>query len=164
MKFFLANRQLGLYKFTPYKRGSKILVHIPGEINNYLINDFVYCGNLTPQGDMILGTNSGGCFIIDKNGKIISRINKSSGLQHNNVHEIYFDKDKNLWLALNNGISRCDISVPITMWNESLGLEGIIESIIRFNGIIYIATHQGIYYFENNQLKKYRTILLRPGI
>jgi PAS domain S-box-containing protein len=60
----------------------------------------------------------------------------------------------NLWLGLNNGISRCDISLPITSWNELTGLEGIVESIIRYEETIYIATLQGIYYIENNTVHK----------
>jgi PAS domain S-box-containing protein len=150
----LANRKHGLFRFKPGDNGKSRLIPIYGNANQFLIDEFVYCGNITPSGDLILGTNNGGCVIVDRNGNIKDKIDKSSGLQHNNVHSIYIDSDKNLWLALNNGISRCDISVPISYWNESVGVEGIIEAIIRFKGILYLATHQGIYLLENSQFKK----------
>ncbi|OFX87401.1 MAG: hypothetical protein A2W99_07105 [Bacteroidetes bacterium GWF2_33_16] len=150
----LANRKKGLYKYNTSPERKTHLLHIPSNANQFLIDEFVYCGNITPTGDIILGTNSGGCIIIDKKGRVKDKISKKSGLQHNNVHAIHIDKDKNLWLALNNGISRCDISVPISYWNESVGLEGIIEAIDRDKGILFLATHQGIYYFEDNQLNK----------
>jgi len=148
---FLANRTEGLFKYIP---ASNQLMPLTSAANPFLVDEFIYCGNITSNGDLILGTNNGGCIIINQEGKIKDKINKNSGLQHNNIHSIHIDENNNLWFALNNGISRCDISVPITHWNESIGLEGVIEAILRYNGVMYLATHQGIYYFKNNQLNK----------
>lgn len=150
----LANRKKGLYKYEPESAGENQLKPIISNANKILIDEFVNCGTISEDGKIILGTNNAGCIIVNNNGEIKEKIDKESGLQHNNVHAIYIDADKNLWLALNNGISRCDISAPITHWNESTGLEGIIESIIRYKGILFIATQQGIYYFKNNHLNK----------
>lgn len=49
-------------------------------------------------------TNLTGCIIIDKKGQIIQRISRKEGIQHNNVLSMMLDKDRNLWLGLDNGI------------------------------------------------------------
>jgi hypothetical protein len=57
------------------------------------------------SGDRIaLVTNLGGCFIIDKKGKYIQRFTKKEGIQNNNILSMLIDRDKNLWLGLDNGI------------------------------------------------------------
>ncbi len=51
-----------------------------------------------------LATNLAGCIIINKKGEIIQRFTKKEGIQNNNVQSVMLDKDKNLWLGLDNGI------------------------------------------------------------
>ncbi|WP_205508608.1 triple tyrosine motif-containing protein [Longitalea arenae] len=51
-----------------------------------------------------LNTNLGGCIIIDRKGNFIQRLSKNEGIQNNNVHSLFIDKDQNLWLGLDNGI------------------------------------------------------------
>ncbi len=55
-------------------------------------------------GRIALATNLGGCFIIDKQGRFIQRFTKKEGIQNNNVLSVLSDKDKNLWLGLDNGL------------------------------------------------------------
>jgi DNA-binding NarL/FixJ family response regulator len=51
-----------------------------------------------------INTNLSGCIIINKKGEFIQRISKHEGAQNNNVLSMLYDKDKNLWLGLDNGI------------------------------------------------------------
>ena len=150
---YLANRLNGLLKYSPENFGEHNLITVKSDANRFLIDELVYCGKIIANGDLILGTNNGGFIIVSNTGIVKTKINKDVGLQHNNVHAIHIDSDNNLWLALNNGVSRFDISTPITQWNESSGI-GIIESVIRYKETIYIATHQGIYYLKNNKVYK----------
>jgi hypothetical protein len=47
-----------------------------------------------------IATNIGGCFIIDRSGRLIQRLSKQDGLQTNNVLSVFVDKSKNLWFGL----------------------------------------------------------------
>ncbi|HEX6180528.1 MAG TPA: two-component regulator propeller domain-containing protein, partial [Chitinophagaceae bacterium] len=49
-------------------------------------------------------TNLSGCIVINKKGQIIQRLSKQEGIQNNNVLSMMLDKDRNLWLGLDNGI------------------------------------------------------------
>lgn len=58
---------------------------------------------LSPE-RIALSTNLAGCIIIDREGNFIQRLTKQEGIQNNNVRVGFSDRDKNLWLALDNGI------------------------------------------------------------
>ncbi len=52
-----------------------------------------------------IATYSGGCYIIDKSGNIIQQFSSKEGLYKDNVRRIFLDRNKNLWLGLNEGIN-----------------------------------------------------------
>lgn len=51
-----------------------------------------------------INTNLAGCIIINKKGEFVQKISKHEGIQNNNVLCMLYDRDKNLWLGLDNGI------------------------------------------------------------
>lgn len=53
---------------------------------------------------LAIGTNLAGCFIVNRQGRLIQRLSKQEGLQNNNVISLFADKRQNLWLGLDNGI------------------------------------------------------------
>ncbi len=103
-----------------------------------------------------VSTAGDGCIVVDKYGDIRYTINQATGIQTERIHSLYIDKQNNLWLATNNGISKVSISSPISFWDFKDGLDGNVESIIRFNGRLYIGTHQGVYYLHNGKVNKIR--------
>ncbi len=57
------------------------------------------------QGDRVaVSTSLSGCYIMSKSGELIQHLSKKEGIQNNNVLSSFLDKDKNLWLGLDNGI------------------------------------------------------------
>ena len=151
----LANRIKGLYTYNPDLEKGTRLKHIISDANKILINDFVFSGIVSKNKEVILGTNSGGCVIVNRNGEIISRITRETGILENKIHALFIDKDENLWLALDKGISRCDYFGPITYWNEKHGLEGTVEALIRFKETLYIGSLQGLFCLNNNKIHKF---------
>ncbi|MFC2104633.1 histidine kinase dimerization/phospho-acceptor domain-containing protein, partial [Bacteroidota bacterium] len=153
-EIILADRAKGLYTYNPASEKPTKLNNIVCDVNKFLTENFVNTGIVTRDEKIILGTNERGCLIINRQGDVLYNFTKNTGIRNNNVRTVYIDNMDNLWLGLNNGISQCDISLPITSWNELSGLEGIVESIIRYEETLYIATLQGIYYLENNKVQK----------
>nr|WP_068889016.1 triple tyrosine motif-containing protein [Pedobacter panaciterrae] len=92
------------------------------------------------------GTILNGLIIIDENGNIVQRINKSSGLQNNTVLSIYADDDQNLWTGLDNGIDRIELNSPLYFYFDKTGLFGTVYSSIIYKDIIYLGTNQGLFY------------------
>jgi PAS domain S-box-containing protein len=150
----LANRIRGLYTYEPESNKPEKLIHIVSSANQTLINDFVNSGIVTNDDNIILGTNSGGCIIVNIKGETLSRITDRTGIQDKNVHALFVDKNENLWLALNNGIVRCNITEPISYWSKPQGLDGTITSMIRYQGTLFIGSTQGLYNLQDNKICK----------
>ncbi|MCK4663226.1 MAG: SpoIIE family protein phosphatase [Bacteroidales bacterium] len=113
--------------------------------NDFLKNNKIYCGVKLDNKHFVLGTLQNGLIIIDNNGNIIKHINKKSGLKDNTIHYLYIDKQKNIWLALNNGISFITINSPFTFFNEKAGLHGLVFTSIVYNNNLYAGTSLGIF-------------------
>ncbi|NTE03039.1 transcriptional regulator [Agrobacterium tumefaciens] len=94
------------------------------------------------------GTILNGLIIIDENGGIIQKINKSSGLQNNTVLSLYADDEQNLWAGLDNGIDRIELNSPLYFYFDKTGQFGTVYSSIIFNNKIYLGTNQGLFYSE----------------
>ncbi len=65
----------------------------------------VYGSTFLDSGRIAIITNLAGCYIISTDGKIIQQISKLDGLLSNNIISVFQDKEKNLWLGLDNGIN-----------------------------------------------------------
>lgn len=92
------------------------------------------------------GTILNGVIIIDKEGNIIQRINKSSGLQNNTVLSLFADNAQNLWAGLDNGIDRIELNSPLSFFFDKTGAFGTVYSSIIYGDRIYLGTNQGLFY------------------
>jgi DNA-binding CsgD family transcriptional regulator len=92
------------------------------------------------------GTILNGLIIIDENGNVIQRINKSSGLQNNTVLSIFADDHQNLWTGLDNGIDRIELNSPLYSYFDKDGQFGTVYSSLIYKGNIYLGTNQGLFY------------------
>lgn len=91
------------------------------------------------------GTILNGLVIIDENGKVVQRINKTSGLQNNTILCLYADNEQNLWAGLDNGIDRIELNSPLYFYFDKVGQFGTVYSSIIFNNKIYLGTNQGLF-------------------
>ncbi|MEO8769222.1 MAG: triple tyrosine motif-containing protein [Ferruginibacter sp.] len=92
-----------------------------------------------------LVTNLDGCYIIDKKGNLVQKFSRKEGLQNNNILGIFLDKEKNLWLGLDNGIDFIAYNNAVKhiypdYYNEGSGYAATI-----FNNNLYIGTSNGLY-------------------
>ncbi|KQC02685.1 triple tyrosine motif-containing protein [Pedobacter sp. Hv1] len=151
----------GILSILPYKNNSFII----GTSKNGL---FIYDGqSFTPlnspanwflktyqlnNGVRILdkyyayGTILNGLIIIDENGKVVQRINKSSGLQNNTILSLYADNEQNLWAGLDNGIDRIELNSPLYFYFDKAGQFGTVYSSLIVKNKIYLGTNQGLFW------------------
>jgi ligand-binding sensor domain-containing protein/DNA-binding CsgD family transcriptional regulator len=115
------------------------------EASDFLIENFIFCGTQINKKHFAFGSIRNGVLIIDKNGKPVQQINQAKGLQNNTVLSIFADRDNNLWLGLDQGISFIEINSPITYYTYGKALPGTGYSSINANGSIYAGTNQGLF-------------------
>lgn len=106
-----------------------------------------YLSGATPVNDEHIAviTNLEGCFIIDKKGNLVQSFSTKEGLQNNNILDIYLDREKNIWLGLDNGIDFIAYNNAIKhVYSEYLNESSGYSSIIH-NNSLYIGTANGLY-------------------
>jgi len=115
------------------------------EIQSKLIYSSIQLSN----GSFVLGTISDGIYQIDKEGKLIAHINKENGLLNNTVLSVFEDRDNNVWLGLDNGISVVNFNSPFSEFNDTKGVVGQVYASKVFEDKLYIGTNQGLFFKEN---------------
>lgn len=128
-------------RITPF------VVDISLNLSQLIIN---YATRLT-NGLIALGTQNGGLIIINKQGALIYQFDQSSGLKDGTVNFIYEDLQGNLWLTLNNGISRIDLNSPFSRINDRLGLSGSGYAAYKTKTALYLGTNNGLYKYNKSK-------------
>jgi hypothetical protein len=110
----------------------------------------IYTGAVLPDGTVALATHGGGAVIFDPagSGSVRQVLDKTSGLKNDTVLDLFCDRQGGLWLALNNGIARMEMPAPLTFYDETSGLHGGSNAIIRHQNTLYVATDIGVFYLR----------------
>ena len=131
-------QQEGIYQwndegFTPWK----------SELDTYLKQNNFYSLAQDDE-NLYIGTIQKGLIIADKEGKIKIVIDRNRGLQNNTILSLTLDREKNLWLGLDNGIDFIELNsnVQYIGRNGSYG-SGYCSAIWKES--IYFGTNQGVF-------------------
>ncbi len=115
-------------------------------INNELTQLSVYDAIQLKDNNFVVGTISNGLVYFNSDGNILFNVNQSNGLINNTVLSVFEDADKNVWLALDNGISFINIDASIKVYKDQKGLLGSVYTSIIYNNTLYLGTNQGLFY------------------
>lgn len=148
-EILVATEKMG---FFLYDLETPFLKKFPTEIEEFIQNNGLYSSAKINRNLYAFAPFNGGIVIMNAEGKLIQFINETHGLQNNIVLNIFVDQNCNLWAALNKGISRIEISSPLTQFNELNGLKDMVLSIVRHDGRIYVGAMDGIFYLPEYQL------------
>jgi signal transduction histidine kinase/CheY-like chemotaxis protein len=139
-KILFGVRGQGLFLFD-----GETFVPFRTEIDEELKNATLYLpGAVLPNGHIALNTIGDGVFIIDREGRLIQRITKSTGLRDDFITYVYVDQEGALWIATSNGISRFEASSPFTFYDDRNGINSSVLSITRFKDRMYIGSEGGL--------------------
>jgi serine phosphatase RsbU (regulator of sigma subunit)/ligand-binding sensor domain-containing protein len=117
--------------------------------DDYLKKNEIYNAIFIDSSYISIGTWGGGIVLLRKDGSLVDILDKTNQLQDLVIQSQYLDRFNNLWLGLSNGISRIEIKSLQTCYNDINGLQGTVQSVCRFNGKIYAATSQGLFFLDN---------------
>ena len=139
----------GVYILTP---GKAVKLHSP--FMDQLATKNISASTMVNENHIAIATNLDGCHIIDKKGNLIRSFTRREGLQNNNILSVFLDKEKNLWLGLDNGIDFIAYNNAIKhIYPEYLN-EGSGYASYIYNNELYIGTSNGLYkvplYNEND--------------
>lgn len=115
------------------------------EANNFVLKNSSLGGVAINDKFIVINSVLDGIIICDKTGKIIQHINRKKGLQNNTVLSSFIDSKNNLWLGLDNGVAFVNENSPFTYFGFSYDLSSVYASVV-YNGNLYVATNQGLFY------------------
>jgi diguanylate cyclase (GGDEF)-like protein len=115
------------------------------EVDAELADAEVYDAIWLQNGTLAVGTLHGGLFILDRHGRLLTRVDKTSGLPDNTVFAMREDQQNGLWLGLDKGIARLRLSMEISHFGVNSGYEGGVIDTFRHAGSLYAGTTQGLF-------------------
>lgn len=118
--------------------------------NEYLIN---FSARLK-DGAIALATQNSGLFVIDREGALITHVDKEAGLMDLTINYIFEDNQNGLWLAMNNGIARVDLFSPFSLVDDRMGLEGSGYTAVKAGNKVYLGTNNGLFLWESGKISK----------
>ena len=141
-KILLATRTQGVWISSPQENNK---LHKPAgfkAVDKFLNQHSISCGTVLNHGLFALGTLSGGIIVFNSKGSIQTIYNTGSGLLNDVIGGLYYDNNKQLWAALDNGISLVQSNLPFQRFSTNNGLVGDPYSIDYFNNLLYVCTSQ----------------------
>lgn len=136
------------------------------QVNELVKKHQLYHSSVINKNYLAFGTIQNGLIVSDTAGNIISEINKERGILNNTVLSIGNDKQGNIWLGLDNGISVIKFNSPLTYIQNYFDI-GSGYTTARLGENFYIGTNQGLFYIKwtdfINPLKKKSDFQLIEG-
>lgn len=147
--------------FTLPRADGSILLGVPGqglirfdgctfepfetEADERLRRDVLYQAAPLADGGMALLTRHGGVYLLSAEGRLLRVIDEENGLPDRNAWAGFQDREGGLWVALNRGIARIDLSSPLTQFDADSGLLGMVIQLHRHEGVLHVATSMGVF-------------------
>ncbi|CAM4176154.1 triple tyrosine motif-containing protein [Gillisia hiemivivida] len=113
------------------------------EINNLKIVNNLVC----------VGTINNGLMVYNSEGLLKYVYNKKNGLANNTVLRQFLDDQNNLWLALDNGLSKIFLTKSVYAYNDKSGLLGTVYSIIDQGENLLVGSNHGVFSLLGTQLE-----------
>jgi serine phosphatase RsbU (regulator of sigma subunit) len=137
----------GVYTYN-YETGVIDSSFVQRKVFNKLKELQIYCGVRLMTGEIVYGTLTDGVVILDENGEMIGHWdNQNTDMQDNVVTALYANPEINseLWIVTAGTVTKAYVNLPFMQFSEKSGLDGSINSFIKFNSSLYIATDKGLF-------------------
>ncbi len=121
-------------------------------LNEALKSEVIITARFCQQNKLVVGTASKGVYIIQTNTGEYVNINRSNRLSNNSVLSIAVDKENDIWLGLDNGISHIEINSPFRIFSDHTGELGTVYSIAATDNGYLLGSNHGVFTYENKTL------------
>ena len=152
-KLYLITSKNGIFSYNKITHTlSRRQSIIDNELERETVNRVVKLSDST----FVLGTLNNGVYALKDDGTVLWKLNRDNGLYNNTILGLFNDKDKNLWVALDNGISYIQTGSPLSFFEPQHIRIGLVEDILVKDEKTYIATNQGVYTYSSERKSVYR--------
>lgn len=114
------------------------------EVSKRLKESFGYVGLNIQDNYYAFGTDNAGVLIINKEGELVQKIDKTTGLPDYQVYDLVMDASHNLWITQHGAINQVILNSPITTLDERHGVNGYVLYMSEYQGDYYVSTTTGM--------------------
>jgi DNA-binding CsgD family transcriptional regulator len=140
--YLLVSSENGIFEYNPEK--NTVLARETA-IDNRLKSGIANRAIKTADFTIVIGTLKEGVFAINRDGTQKWHLNHQNGLNNNTVLALFSDKESNIWVALDNGISYIQYNSGLSFFEPAEPQLGLVEDILLHHDNLYLATNHGIY-------------------
>ena len=97
------------------------------------------------DGTLAIGSLKSGMFYLDTAGRLVRILNEENGLRYNNIFLTLEDLQGGIWATHFKGISRIQISSPISFLNQVQDVGNVFDMLVHENSL-YVAGAAGVRY------------------
>ena len=144
--FLVVTQRSGIFTFN-----QKQPIPFEYALNEAILNETIYSSKQLADGSIMLGTIASGLIHLTADGNFDYEINQKKGLINNTVLAIYEDKNQNVWLGLDNGISAINTNTAFKVYTDNDGTIGSVYASAKVGDFIYLGTNQGLFYKNLNE-------------
>ena len=121
-------------------------------LNDALKKEIIITAKFINNNKLAIGTAFRGLYIIDLKNNSYSNISRNNALKNNSVLSISLDKEKDLWLGLDNGIAHIETNSPYQIFSDNSGILGSVYSLVNTENGYLIGSNHGVFKYENKKL------------
>src|SRR5262249_9239423 len=128
-----------------YLQEGKSFKRFPTEADALLLDAQPHSCKARPGGGWAVATDNEGAILLSQDGKLERIVDERSGLFGDQVSFAYPDREGGLWLAMVYGVARADVPSPLSFFDKSTGLRGVVSAITRHDDVLYAGTSAGLF-------------------
>ena len=137
---------IGTAKQGLYTLDETGIAPLDSEVTSYLAEHRLYTGTRLTANTFALSTLGGGVVIITGEGRLLRILEPGRELRGSIGNALTTGRDGQLWIAFhNNGVQRIDVLSSVTVFDDTHGLDGLIDSIHRIGETLYVGTGSGLF-------------------
>ncbi|MEO5775493.1 MAG: histidine kinase [Flavobacterium sp.] len=129
------------------------LIEWNNELNSILKKEIIITAKFIDEDRLAIGTAFKGLYIIDLKSNTHKNINRNNSLINNSVLCIGFDKENDLWLGLDNGISHVEINSPYTIFSDNTGVLGSVYALAAIENGYLLGSNHGVFKYQDKKLQ-----------
>lgn len=129
------------------------LIAWDNELNSILKKEIIITAKFIDNQRLAIGTAFKGLYIVDLKSNTHKNINRSNSLINNSVLCIGFDKENDLWLGLDNGISHVEINSPYTIFSDNTGVLGSVYTLAALKNGYLLGSNHGVFKYQDKKLQ-----------
>ena len=94
---------------------------------------------------LVFGSILNGVVFCDEKGRIQNHFNFSNGLKNNTVLALFPNRDRGIWVGMDEGVNYINILSPSVYYTNTSGTLGTIYSIYKKDHELYLGTNHGLF-------------------